>query len=120
MLAIQSGHAAPTAERPRAVRRVNEPIPAAPPGALYWRPTASRREVPMAADYHGLSLSRRHFVQGAGAAGLGLLAGCGPLPFQQPPPTAVKIYHLGFLSGDSPSASAQRLEVFRQTLGQLG
>jgi putative tryptophan/tyrosine transport system substrate-binding protein len=37
-----------------------------------------------------MTLSRRCFVQGAGLAGVGLLAGCGRLPFQssQPPSTA--------------------------------
>jgi hypothetical protein len=38
--------------------------------------------------------SRRQFVLGAGVAGLGLVAGCGPLPFQQPAPTAVKLPRL--------------------------
>ena len=32
-----------------------------------------------------MSVSRRRFVQGAGVAGLGLLAGCGRLPGQAPP-----------------------------------
>jgi anaerobic selenocysteine-containing dehydrogenase len=31
----------------------------------------------MTTDARGRSLSRRQFVQGAGVAGLGLLAGCG-------------------------------------------
>jgi hypothetical protein len=34
------------------------------------------------------SLSRRQFVQSAGVAGLGLLAGCGRLPGQAPPPSS--------------------------------
>jgi ABC-type uncharacterized transport system substrate-binding protein len=65
-------------------------------------------------------LNRRSFVLGAGAAGVGLLAGCGRLPFQQPPPTAVKVYRLGFLSSTNPTAQAGNLDIFRQALGELG
>jgi putative ABC transport system substrate-binding protein len=68
----------------------------------------------------GSRLSRRAFVGGASAAGLGLLAGCGPLPFQQPPPTAVKVHPIGFLSGSNPTAQARNLDMFRQALGELG
>jgi putative ABC transport system substrate-binding protein len=63
-------------------------------------------------------LSRRCFVLGVGAAGGALLAGCGPLLFQ-PPPTAVKVHRLGFLSGSNPTAQAGNLEIFRQALGEL-
>jgi putative ABC transport system substrate-binding protein len=63
-------------------------------------------------------LSRRQFVVGAG--GLGLLAGCGRLPFQQPPPTAVKVHRLGFLRGSDPTAQAQNVDRFRQALSELG
>jgi putative ABC transport system substrate-binding protein len=63
-------------------------------------------------------LSRRQFV--AGATGLGLVAGCGPLPFQQPPPTAVKVYRLGVLRGSDPTAQARNVDRFRQALGELG
>jgi putative tryptophan/tyrosine transport system substrate-binding protein len=42
------------------------------------------------------SLSRRQLVQGAGAVGLGLLAGCGRWPGQEPPPAKIpRIGHLG-------------------------
>src|SRR5438045_234558 len=46
-------------------------------------------------------LSRRQFVVGASAAGFGLLAGCGRLPWQAQPP---KIYRIGFLA---PGAANQ-------------
>src|SRR4051794_27891887 len=69
-------------------------------------------------ERRGSRLSRRAFV--GGAAGLGLVAGCGRLPFQQPPPTPVKPHRLGFLNGTSPAATAQVLAVFREALGELG
>jgi putative tryptophan/tyrosine transport system substrate-binding protein len=65
-------------------------------------------------------LSRRRFVLGAGTAGGALLVGCGPLPFQRPAPTAVKIHRVGFLSGGSPASAVGYLGVFRQALGELG
>jgi putative ABC transport system substrate-binding protein len=65
-------------------------------------------------------LSRRQLVLGASLSAGALLGGCGPLPFQQPPPTAVKVYRLGFLSGTNPTAQAGNLDVFRQALGELG
>jgi putative ABC transport system substrate-binding protein len=71
-------------------------------------------------DRHASRLSRRRFVLGVGAAGGALLAGCGPLPFQQPPPTAVKVHRIGFLNGGSPATSAPVLDIFRQALGELG
>ena len=43
-------------------------------------------------------LSRRQFVLGAGAAGLGLLAGCGRLPWQAQPPA--KVPRIGLLLQD--------------------
>jgi putative tryptophan/tyrosine transport system substrate-binding protein len=63
-------------------------------------------------------LSRRQFV--LGAAGLGLVTGCGLLPERQPPPTAVKVYRLGFLRGSDPTAQAGNVDRFRQALGELG
>src|SRR5436190_318792 len=65
-------------------------------------------------------VSRRGFVQGAGVAGLGLLAGCGRLPFQAAAPP--KIYRLGWLHGSSaagPSAQTQ-LAAFNDGLHALG
>jgi putative tryptophan/tyrosine transport system substrate-binding protein len=60
-------------------------------------------------------MSRRQVVQGAGAVGLGLLAGCGrlPGPAQQMP----MLYRIGFLS-DAPSAAL--LDAFRQGLREHG
>jgi putative ABC transport system substrate-binding protein len=58
-------------------------------------------------------VSRRRFVQGAGVAGLGLLAGCGRLPGQVPAP---KVHRLGWLVADGAAPS----EDFRQALGELG
>ena len=43
-----------------------------------------------------IGLSRRRFVQGAGVAGLGLLAGCGQLPGQVQAPA--KAPHIGVLT----------------------
>jgi hypothetical protein len=68
----------------------------------------------------GSRLSRRAFAVAAGAAGGLLLAGCTRLPFQQPPPTVVKVHRLGFLSSGNSPAQARNLDVFQQTLGELG
>src|SRR3954449_884434 len=65
-------------------------------------------------------VSRRQFVQGAGLAGLGLLAGCGRLPGQAPGP-APKVPALGYLAprfgeplGSSPPAPPRApLRAFR-------
>ncbi|HEY7060471.1 MAG TPA: ABC transporter substrate-binding protein [Chloroflexota bacterium] len=52
-----------------------------------------------------LGVSRRRFVQGTGVAGLGLLAGCGRLPWQSEAPAA-KVPRVGFISiGSNPDAS---------------
>src|SRR4051794_39704606 len=67
-----------------------------------------------------MCLSRRRFVVGSGLAGLGLVAGCGRLPWQQPSLMTAKIHRLGFLSGGTPAAMAQRLDIFHQALGDLG
>jgi putative tryptophan/tyrosine transport system substrate-binding protein len=64
--------------------------------------------------------SRRQVVQGAGAVGLGLLAGCGRLPGQAPSPTAVRVPRLGFLRGSDPTAQAQNVDLFRQALADRG
>jgi hypothetical protein len=57
-------------------------------------------------------ISRRQFVQGAGVAGLGLLAGCGRLPGQAPPQSA---YRVGFLS-----VGRDALDLFREALREQG
>ena len=56
-------------------------------------------------------LSRRAFVVGAGAAGLGLLAGCARLPWQGRPP--VKAARIGILASGAPEP---QFEVLRQGL----
>jgi putative ABC transport system substrate-binding protein len=68
-----------------------------------------------AARSHGLS--RRQFVAGAGAAGLGLLAGCGRLPWQDRPPT--KAARVGVLLTGSPDGGPMS-SGFRQGLVDLG
>ena len=82
----------------------------------------------MAADSRGLPVSRRCFVQGAGVAGLGLLAGCGRLPGQAPAPPP-KVPTIGYLDWGTPGASDSlespgleigEFEAFRQGLAALG
>jgi putative tryptophan/tyrosine transport system substrate-binding protein len=60
--------------------------------------------------------TRRHFVQGAGVAGLALLAGCGRWPGQARAPGGTEIRRIGVL-GDSPTA---RWDAFREGLRELG
>jgi putative tryptophan/tyrosine transport system substrate-binding protein len=67
-----------------------------------------------------MNMTRRQVVQGAGAMGLGLLASCGRLPGQAPAPSVAKVHRLGWLNGSSADAWADRLDRFRQGLGELG
>ena len=61
-------------------------------------------------------LSRRQFV--VGAAGLGLLAGCGRLPWQgQEPP---KVARIGLLTLTDAGQQAAYLETFAKGLQELG
>jgi putative ABC transport system substrate-binding protein len=60
-------------------------------------------------------VSRREFLAGAGVAGLGLLAGCGRLPWQAQPPKSARVGYVG--TGD---ASNVTFEAFRQGLRELG
>jgi putative ABC transport system substrate-binding protein len=60
--------------------------------------------------------SRRQFVQGVGAVGLGLVAGCGPWPGQQRAPGGPEIRRIGVLS----DPSAARWDAFREGLRELG
>src|SRR4051794_36757322 len=68
--------------------------------------------------------SRRQFVLGAaalgvGAAGFALLEGCGRLPWQAPP---VKIPKIGVLSLGAPGVTTSVIvaEALRQGLGERG
>jgi putative tryptophan/tyrosine transport system substrate-binding protein len=64
-------------------------------------------------------LSRRQFVAGAGAAGLGVLAGCRALG--SPVPQPVRVRRLGFLAiGAPPSGPNPRLDGLRQGLAEGG
>jgi putative tryptophan/tyrosine transport system substrate-binding protein len=64
--------------------------------------------------------SRRQVVQGAGAVGLGLLAGCGRLPW--PGQQAAKVPRIGYLTSGGPAvASAQAYqEAFQDALRERG
>src|SRR5438270_9179987 len=64
------------------------------------------------------SLTRRRFVQGTGAAGLALLAGCGLLapPAQRP----ARVRRIGFLQSGLSSVETSWDEAFRQGLRDLG
>jgi len=66
------------------------------------------------------SLSRRQFVQGAGIAGLGLLAGCGRLPGQPP----ARVPRIEVLSPGPPlfgcSPPSDNVNPFRQGLQEQG
>jgi putative tryptophan/tyrosine transport system substrate-binding protein len=62
-----------------------------------------------------MRVSRRRLVQGTGALGLGLLAGCGMLPGQAAPPTAP--HRIGYLSGNIPNLTQ---DAFRDGLADYG
>jgi putative tryptophan/tyrosine transport system substrate-binding protein len=61
--------------------------------------------------------TRRQLVQGAGLAGLGLLAGCGRSPGQAPPPPSAP--RIGLLSGGRGGAVPSR-DAFLAGLRELG
>jgi putative tryptophan/tyrosine transport system substrate-binding protein len=61
-----------------------------------------------------MRLSRRQVVQGMGAVGVGLLAGCGRLPWQTQPP---RVYRVGWLHYES---SPTWYEAFRQGMRDQG
>jgi putative ABC transport system substrate-binding protein len=69
-------------------------------------------------DHRSGTRSRRKFVQGVGAAGLALLAGCGRLPQigQQP----AKVPRIGVLASSAPEPVKNRLAAFQQALRELG
>src|SRR5262245_1433555 len=64
--------------------------------------------------------SRRQFVQGVGVAGLGLLAACGRLPGQAPPPPHPPT--IGFLTNSGPHEvpGGEYREAFLQGLREHG
>jgi putative tryptophan/tyrosine transport system substrate-binding protein len=65
-----------------------------------------------------IALSRRRFVAGAGAAGIGLLAGCGRLPGQA---ASARVPRVGYLIGGSPdSGTLSYRTAFAEGLGALG
>jgi putative tryptophan/tyrosine transport system substrate-binding protein len=64
-------------------------------------------------------LTRRRFVQAAGVAGLGLLAGCERLPGQAPPVPQVR--RVAYQSGAPPNARTEaNIAAFREGLNDLG
>jgi putative ABC transport system substrate-binding protein len=63
-------------------------------------------------------VSRRQFVQGVGVAGLGLLAGCGRLPGQAPPPA--QVHRIAYLTNTSPGTNPELMVAFRQGMRDLG
>ena len=65
-----------------------------------------------------MSLSRRQFVQSAGLAGLGLLAGCGLAPRQASEPK--RVARVGLLHASSRQLSAPFLDAFRQGMDAQG
>ena len=62
--------------------------------------------------------TRRQFVQAAGIAGLGVLAGCGRLPFQAEQPA--KVPRIGFLAVGSREGRAFLIEGLLQGLREYG
>src|SRR3954451_13275562 len=63
-------------------------------------------------------IMRRHFVLGTGVMGLGLLAGCGRLPWQAQEPA--KVPRIGVLAFVTADPSAADNAAFRQGLRDLG
>jgi putative tryptophan/tyrosine transport system substrate-binding protein len=68
-------------------------------------------------ERHGSRLSRRQLVLGAGAAGLGLVAGCGRWPGQAEPPKVPRVGLLG--NGSAGNSSSDRLFDGLRDLGYV-
>src|SRR3954447_8875831 len=85
-----------------------------PPGPDGMMPP---REGPLM-ERRGSRLSRRQFVASAGVAGLGLVAGCGRLPWQGGEPA--KVYRLGYLTPTTTAVDAPRFARLEQGLRDLG
>ena len=64
--------------------------------------------------------SRRAFVQGAGALGLGLLAGCGRWPLPSEAPQRSRAPRVGYLTPNTQVVSKSRDEAFQQGLQEHG
>jgi putative tryptophan/tyrosine transport system substrate-binding protein len=71
----------------------------------------------MGGEQRALPLSRRHLLQGASVAGLGLLGGCGL--FQKQERTA-KVPRIGYLTGGTTNTTAPALQALRRGLEELG
>jgi putative tryptophan/tyrosine transport system substrate-binding protein len=105
---------------------VNSPWPAGPPrmdenGTVTGRPVGD--PVIVNAGFHrmerrGSRLSRREFV--VGVAGLGLVAGCGRLPWQAQQASPTKVPRVGWMSVGTAGSQNDNLEVFQQGLRELG
>jgi putative tryptophan/tyrosine transport system substrate-binding protein len=65
-------------------------------------------------------LSRRQVVQGAGAVSLGLLAGCGRLPWQASAQSPRRVARIGFLASQTPATASHFREAFEQGLHEYG
>jgi putative ABC transport system substrate-binding protein len=64
-------------------------------------------------------LTRRYALQGAGVAGLGLLAGCGRLPGRTE--SAAPVYRIAYLAGGSPNPANTNFQAaFREGLRDFG
>jgi putative ABC transport system substrate-binding protein len=96
-----------------AVGRADRPLTGGRPGGMLGTQAAPGET---AMDHRaGKRPSRRRFVQGVGVAGLGLLAGCGRLPWQAQQPS--KVHRIGWLGFDAPPPLR---EAFQQGLRDLG
>ena len=80
-------------------------------------------EAPMGSLYDAPRLSRRRLLQGVGVAGLGLLAGCGGLPWQVQgrAPQPRRVAHVGFLEPQSAvTGERSPFAAFQRGLGDHG
>jgi putative tryptophan/tyrosine transport system substrate-binding protein len=71
----------------------------------------------MAAAGRALAISRRHALQGAGAVGLTLLAGCGRWPGQ--PEAAPRMSRVGFLAASAVRSHQEALRWGMEDLGYI-
>src|SRR5262249_6467281 len=68
--------------------------------------------------------SRRQVVRGSGVVGLGLLAGCGRLPFesvgQRPAQPTAAVYRIGVLGSSSLAVNAPNVAALQRALAERG